>query len=224
MIDNYLFTDIDTSDMTKKELKQYLANELLKKAESEIESCKSIEIGKIILSCVPLNESVYVPLDGRPLHKVCYPDLYQVYKNKYILDAKEAFNQETDFIVPDCYKRALIMQDKNGTLDKANRTVGTNLPWRFHLESLLDFDLEKQPEVIKNITFENESSKTQTNQFTLTNLGNSGYIMKKSKYYQLLGTDYSNTTDVRIANELKFNTRTVFFYTKCGRILEEHNH
>lgn len=215
---SYNFTDIPNSSLlTKNELMKQIVENLTLKAEEDYKTLNNLDIGKIIITCTKINSNEYIELNGQLLIKEHYPDLFNVYQNKFEKDYPTEFNKEVYFAVPDCRTRALIMQDADGILDSQLRAIGSNLDWRLNLDKLLDFDITNQIKVAKNITDKSEASNENKNVFTITQHGSNAYLVTESKKYQLkdLNNEYLQTLN----NKLQFDSIHLYFYTRCGRNL-----
>lgn len=201
---------------SRSELKNSIKEKLKEKIIADYNKLKNSDIGKIFLSCVPLDEEYFIQLDGRVLAKALYQDLYRVYKDNFLQDQNEndiIIDTDTQFVIPNCYDRAMIMYDKSGSLDKSDRRFGGNLPWRFNIDKLLDFDLTNQMQLIKNVTNKSEESNNVSNVFSLVEPGKDAYVMKKTNKYTIESTEYS-LGDIRFDSKLYFNSRRVYFYTR----------
>lgn len=193
----------------KKRLKTLIKSNYTKYTKSDI--------GMIIISCIPLDSNYFIELDGRVVSKEVYKDLYAIYSDKFTNDKNDKYTLNTDkeFVLPNCYDRAMIMIDKSGKLDNSDRTLGSNLPWGINIDKLLDFDLTNQLKVIKNVEDSDEEDKNINEIYSNIEIGSDAYITKKTRKYSVRGNvDDDLINDVRRANQLKFNTRKIFFYTR----------
>lgn len=212
----YNFTDI--SDVCSRPvLMAAVKNNLRELIKSNYTKYTKSDIGMIIISCIPLDSNYFIELDGRVVSKEVYKDLYAIYSDKFTNDKNDKYTLNTDkeFVLPNCYDRAMIMIDKSGKLDNSDRTLGSNLPWGINIDKLLDFDLTNQLKVIKNVEDSDEEDKNINEIYSNIEIGSDAYITKKTRKYSVRGNvDDDLINDVRRANQLKFNTRKIFFYTR----------
>lgn len=212
----YNFTDIEDV-VSRPVLMAAVKNNLRELIKTNYSKYNKSDIGMIIISCVPLDNNYFIELDGRVVSKEVYSDLYTIYSDKFTNDKNDKYTLNTDkeFVLPNCYDRAMIMIDKSGTLDNSDRTLGSNLPWGINIDKLLDFDLTNQLKVIKNVEDSDESDNNIHEIYSNIEIGSDAYITKKTRKYSVRGNvDDDLFNDVRRSNQLKFNTRKIFFYTR----------
>lgn len=212
----YNFTDIEDV-VSRPVLITAVKNNLRELIKSNYTNYIKSDIGMIIISCVPLDSNYFIELDGRVVSKEVYSDLYTKYSDKFTNDKNDKYTLNTDkeFVLPNCYDRAMIMIDKSGTLDNSDRTLGSNLPWGINIDKLLDFDLSNQLKVIKNVEDSEEEDKNIHEIYSNIEIGSDAYITKKTRKYSVRGNvDDDLINDVRRSNQLKFNTRKIYFYTR----------
>ena len=210
------FGNINTNNLTRKQLMNQIKNSFVNKYKEDLTNNKIIssDVGKLFISLIPFDEKLpYLLLDGSVVSKFDYPELFKVYGYNFAKDAKENIPNENYFALPNLDDLAIIGQDELGLLDNTARIVGTNMPWRFPTDKLLNFDLSRIPNLAKNLTLADQSTNTNK-PYSIKQQGKEYYIVKKSKNFSYKPNAYSKSSDIQIGNELRFNSIRVLFYTK----------
>lgn len=210
----------DSNTECKSALIRELKYKFLSLAIREMKTYTKDLESKIIMSCIPLDNKSYLELNGQKLKQKLYPTLYKHFTNLFLADYNKNINGEEinateDFVLPNCYDRALIMIEDAAKKDKLDvtRTIGDNKDWRINPDLLLSFNLSGQPTVLKNIE-DIVDDDNSTNSYALSKAGSGVYVNKKLTIEALEPNQYSGVDELKIDAKLLFNSRRIFFYIK----------